>query len=218
MVTLLPGGASTVGGFASPQPEKIINDTNTRPARKAGFLLPAATPAAPAWAGGRINRLSTKHPHTGPILHRATRPRSADGRFSLGGSLARFDAAGGRRIWRGLLLAGAAAFLVAGCVVQPHPITDAEIMAQAAADRQAMFAGQEPLTHPLTLQEAYARALKYNLDRRAKLMEQAVAYDGLEVGNFDLLPKLTADAGYFTRDNTQASSNRSNATGAQSLG
>ncbi len=116
-----------------------------------------------------------------------------------------------------MLLPGAAAFLVAGCVVQPHPITDAEIMAQAAADRQAMFAGQEPLTHPLTLQEAYARALKYNLDRRAKLMEQAVAYDGLEVGNFDLLPKLTADAGYFTRDNTEASSSRSIATGAQSL-
>jgi len=122
-----------------------------------------------------------------------------------------------RRIRRVALLPGAAAFLVAGCVVQPHPITDAEIIAQAAADRQAMFAGQEPLTHPLTLQEAYARALKYNLDRRAKLMEQAVAYDGLEVGNFDLLPKLTADAGYLTRNNTEASSSRSIATGAQSL-
>src|SRR5260221_1759364 len=48
-------------------------------------------------------------------------------------------------------------------------------------------------------------------------MEQAVAYDGLGVGNFDLLPKLTADAGYFTRDNTEASSSRSIATGAQSL-
>src|SRR5258708_39267618 len=109
MVTLLPGGASTVGGFASPQPEKIINDTNTRPARKAGFLLPAATPAAPAWAGGRINPLSTKHPHTGAICHRATRPRAAECGVSLGGGLGRFGAAGGSRIWGVLRLRRAAA-------------------------------------------------------------------------------------------------------------
>src|SRR5260221_13190048 len=107
MVTLLAGGASTVGGFASPQPEKIINDTNTRPARKKGFLLPAATPAAPAWASGAINRLSPKHPPTWPIWHCATRPRAAGGRFSLGGILARLDEGGLRRDLPVLLLPGA---------------------------------------------------------------------------------------------------------------
>jgi outer membrane protein, multidrug efflux system len=116
-----------------------------------------------------------------------------------------------------LLLSGAAGFLLAGCVVQPHPLTEAELSAEAAADRQAMFAGQEPLTHPLTLPEAYARALKYNLDRRVKLVERAVAYDGLTVGNYALLPKLTADAGYLTRTSTDASSSQSIATGAESL-
>src|SRR5690348_1462459 len=99
----------------------------------------------------------------------------------------------GRRMPVRLLLSGAAGLLLASCIVQPHPLTDAERGAEAAADRQAMFAGQEPLTHPLTLSEAYARALKYNLDRRVKLMEQAIAYDGLTAGNYDLLPKLTAD-------------------------
>jgi outer membrane protein, multidrug efflux system len=116
-----------------------------------------------------------------------------------------------------LLLSGAASLLLASCIVQPHPLTDAERGAEATADRQAMFAGQEPLTHPVTLPEAYARALKYNLDRRVKLIEQAVAYDGLTVGNYDLLPKLTADAGYLTRTSTDASSSRSIATGAESL-
>jgi outer membrane protein, multidrug efflux system len=116
-----------------------------------------------------------------------------------------------------LVAHGAAAFLLAGCIVRPHPLTDAERIAEAAADRQAMFAGQEPLTHPLTLSEAYARALKYNLDGRVKLMEQAVAYDALSVGNYDLLPKLTADAGYFTRTTTDASSSQSIATGGESL-
>lgn len=115
------------------------------------------------------------------------------------------------------LLSAAAGLLLASCIVQPHPLADAERGAEAAADRQAMFAGQEPLTHPLTLSEAYARALKYNLDRRVKLMEQAVAYDGLTAGNYDLLPKLTADAGYLTRTSTDASSSRSVATGEESL-
>lgn len=118
---------------------------------------------------------------------------------------------------RRLLLPGAVVLLLSACVVHPHPMTDAERDEEAAADRQAMFAGQEPLGHPLTLPEAYARALEYNLDRRVKLMEQAVAYDGLRVSNYDLLPKLTADAGYLTRSNTEASSSRDIATGAQSL-
>lgn len=116
-----------------------------------------------------------------------------------------------------LLLSGAAGLLLAGCIVQPHPLTDAERGAEATADRQAMFADQEPLTHPLTLPEAYARALKYNLDRRVKLVEQAVAYDGLTTGNYALLPKLTADAGYLTRTSTDASSSQSIATGSESL-
>jgi outer membrane protein TolC len=48
-------------------------------------------------------------------------------------------------------------------------------------------------------------------------MEQAVAYDGLSAGNYDLLPKLTADAGYLTRTSTDASSSQSITTGEQSL-
>src|ERR1700688_1757683 len=85
-----------------------------------------------------------------------------------GGSLARFNPAGMRRVRHVLLLPAAAALLVAGCIVQPHRLTDAESSAQAAADRQAMFADQEPLTHPLTMQEAYARALKSIFARWSK--------------------------------------------------
>ena len=112
---------------------------------------------------------------------------------------------------------GIAILLLAGCTVEPKPITDKERGAQAQADFKAMFADQEPLTRPLTLQEAYARALKYNLERRVKLMEVAVAYDGLSVSSLDMLPKLTADAGYLTRSSTLAQSSTAYATGAQSL-
>jgi outer membrane protein TolC len=111
----------------------------------------------------------------------------------------------------------AVALLLAGCAVQPKPLTDAERRAEAQTDLQAMFANQEPLDHPLSLTEAYQRAVKYNLERRAKLMEEAVAVDGLGVANMDMLPKLTADAGYLNRSNVLAQSSTSVLTGTQSL-
>jgi outer membrane protein TolC len=119
------------------------------------------------------------------------------------------------------LLAGcacvAAALLLAGCVVKPQLLTDAERRTEAETDMKAMFAGQEPLDHPLSLQEAYRRAVRYNLERRVKLMEAAVAADGLSVANMDMLPRLTADAGYLNRSNVLAQSSTSVLTGTQSL-
>ena len=111
----------------------------------------------------------------------------------------------------------AAVLLLAGCAVQPKPLTDAERRAEAQTDLKSMFADQEPLDHALSLPEAYLRAVKYNLDRRVKLMEEAVAVDGLGVANMDMLPKLTADAGYLTRNNVLAESSTSVLTGTQSL-
>lgn len=109
------------------------------------------------------------------------------------------------------------ALLLAGCAVEPKPLTDAERRAEVQADLKAMFAGQEPLTHPLSLTEAYRRAVKYNLERRVKQMEEAVAVDGLSISNLDMLPKLTADAGYLNRSNTLAESSTSILTNRQSL-
>jgi outer membrane protein TolC len=109
------------------------------------------------------------------------------------------------------------ALLLAGCGVEPKPLTDAERRAEVQTDLKAMFAGQEPLDHPLSLPEAYRRAVKYNLDRRVKQMEEAVAVDGLSVANLDMLPKLTADAGYLNRSNTLAESSTSILTNRQSL-
>ena len=123
---------------------------------------------------------------------------------------------GARQILAGCACA-AVALLLAGCVVQPKPLTDAERRTQAETDLKAMFAGQEPLDHPLSLPEAYQRAVKYNLDRRVRLMEEAVAVDGLGVANMDMLPRLTADAGYLNRSNVLAQSSTSVLTGTQSL-
>lgn len=107
--------------------------------------------------------------------------------------------------------------LLAGCAVHPHPISLDERRADLANDRRDMYSGQEAVTGPVTLEEAMARALKYNLDHRIKLMEEAVAQDQLSAANWDLLPQLTAAAGYSTRNNDLASSSEDVVTHQQSL-
>jgi outer membrane protein TolC len=72
------------------------------------------------------------------------------------------------------------------------------------ADKVAVRKNVEPITAPLSLDEAMARALKYNLDRRARLMEEALALRQLDVSNLDMLPKLMAQAGYSNRDTVRA--------------
>jgi len=107
--------------------------------------------------------------------------------------------------------------VLSGCAVTPQAITANERSAQITADKDAMFAGQEAITGPITLEDAIARALKYNLDNRLKLMEEALATRQLDSANFNLLPKLTANAGYSDRNNEYGSSSMDLATGNQSL-
>jgi outer membrane protein TolC len=89
--------------------------------------------------------------------------------------------------------------LLAGCAIHPHPFTSAELSAQAQSDQSAMFDAVEPITTPLTLPDAIARALKYNLDKRAKMMEEALAIGQTDLDRFDMLPQLTVGAGYVGR-------------------
>lgn len=115
------------------------------------------------------------------------------------------------------MLAVLATILVGGCSLVPHPMTADERAAELQVDTVAMFAGQEPLNHPLTLHEALARALKYNLDARVKVMEEALAADDLDLSRYDLLPKVGYNGAYLSRNNVEGSSSRSVTTGVQTL-
>ncbi|TAN58006.1 MAG: TolC family protein [Rhodospirillales bacterium] len=107
-----------------------------------------------------------------------------------------------------LAAAVSALALLSACAVTPEPFTEAEFTARAAADRAAIFKDQEALSGPLTLEEALARVLKYNLDRRAKMMEEALALGQTDLDRFDLLPKITANAGYTGRSEANATVSR----------
>lgn len=106
---------------------------------------------------------------------------------------------------------------LSGCAIKPTPFTDAERAQTAQADRTSMFANQQPVSGPISLDEAMARAIRYNLDHRLKMMEEALAQHQLDLSNFDLLPRLTAQAGYTNRNHPLASSSQGLYTNEQSL-
>ncbi|HEX5394091.1 MAG TPA: TolC family protein [Rhodocyclaceae bacterium] len=117
-----------------------------------------------------------------------------------------------------LLVSIVTALLLGGCAsIQPEPLTAPEIAAASATDRQQAQKDVEPLQGALTLEEAIARAIKYNLDRRTRLMEETLAQGQLEVGKYDMLPKLVASAGYHERDKDLITRSKDSVTGAPSL-
>lgn len=117
-----------------------------------------------------------------------------------------------------LTLTVLAAAVLAGCSVTPPPtLSSNDLVTQAVADRTVMFGAQEPVNGPITLDEAIARAVKYNLQQRLALMERAVEDNMVEVQSQGMLPKLAASAGLRTRNNDYASSSESVITHTQSL-
>jgi outer membrane protein TolC len=106
---------------------------------------------------------------------------------------------------------------ISGCAVTSQPIDRSVSEKRAQTDLHNMFKDQEPLNGPLTLHDAMARAVKYNLESRLKVMEEALAQRQVDLATFDMLPRMALSAGYAGRDNVSASSSESIQTGTQSL-
>ena len=97
--------------------------------------------------------------------------------------------------------------LLAACgTVTPVAFTPDEIKDRVTTDRLTIYADQEPVAGPISFHEASARALKYNLDYRLKLMENALSKSLNDVANQEMLPKLVASAGYVSRNNDSSRS------------
>ncbi len=94
--------------------------------------------------------------------------------------------------------------VMAGCAVTPTPLSNQQIADRVAGDKSVMYANQEPIRGPISLSEASARAIKYNLDYRLKIMEEALARGQLDVTTWDMFPRLLLNAGYVNRSNELA--------------
>ncbi len=102
-------------------------------------------------------------------------------------------------------------------MVKPVPLTTEDIRNRVSADLDALAHDYEPITRPISLYDAIARALRYNLDAKVKAMQAALSHQQLDVANYALLPQLAANAGYDGRNNYAGGSARSLLTGQQIL-
>ncbi|MES1927175.1 outer membrane efflux protein [Salinisphaera sp. T31B1] len=92
-----------------------------------------------------------------------------------------------------------AVVILGGCAVSPEPLDRGEVLDRSRDNMMQLDDHEPPLSGELTPDKAIARALMYNLDRRVKAMQAALARGELSAANYDMLPSLTAQAGYTTR-------------------
>lgn len=112
------------------------------------------------------------------------------------------------------LLAVLIALSVSACsFIEPQPYSEQSLLEQGRENSKTALQMAEPITGPLSLDEAIARALKFNLDRRARLIEESMALHQLNVDHFDMLPRLIGEHGYYWRNNDKISQSRNDDTG-----
>jgi len=104
-----------------------------------------------------------------------------------------------------------------GCAITPIPLTVDDVQSRVKENRTVLTQDQEPLSGPMDLYEAMARALKYNLEARVEWMHKMLAQTQLDLSHYAMLPRLAANAGFDGRSNFTGGLAQSLITGRQVL-
>ena len=99
-----------------------------------------------------------------------------------------------------LLSAVSALMPLSGCSVPLKPLNETEMLTVSSVNAERTTMAQEPISGPIGLHEAMARALKYNLDYRLEMMQQALRAAETDLATTQMLPEIVANAGYSGRD------------------
>ena len=84
-------------------------------------------------------------------------------------------------------------WIAAGCSVIPVPLTAEDLEQRVQQDLNQLTRYQDPVSRPITLYEAMARALRFNLEARVEGLKEMVAHRQLDLAHYDLLPKVVAE-------------------------
>ena len=95
--------------------------------------------------------------------------------------------------------------LAAGCAVTPEPISEQAHFRRSKADLDVIHSIEFVPTGPITLHEAMARAVSFNLKSRVAQIERGIAEAELDTSNYEMLPTLDLKAGR-DRSDVQVSS------------
>lgn len=88
------------------------------------------------------------------------------------------------------------AVLLASCTVTPEPITDNQRELRAAADLKIIHVSQFTPDKPITLYDAMARAVAFNLQHNVRQIERDIARLELEQANQEGYPDVEGNAGF----------------------
>lgn len=102
---------------------------------------------------------------------------------------------------RSAIAIGLSVVFLTGCAIAPNAISLSEQREMLEQDKKVVLSAVEPVGSMLTMNEAVARGLKYNMEHRQRMLEEAVALGVADLSNFDMLPRLLANAGYTYRNN-----------------
>ena len=95
----------------------------------------------------------------------------------------------------------AAGILLAGCSVKPEPILSEYVKEDVKNNLLFLNQISQPITKPITLDEAINRAIENNLSKKLDLLSSALAEQKIDIVAFEALPSLTTKAGYSNRNN-----------------
>jgi outer membrane protein TolC len=107
--------------------------------------------------------------------------------------------------------------VLSACSVAPRPLSEADLEKANESDHFAAIEEVEPIRGPLSLPEAIARALKYNLDHRTRLLQESLAAAQFDLSKMDMLPSVMAGVGYSGRDRENIRRAVDSVTGLPSL-
>jgi outer membrane protein TolC len=112
-------------------------------------------------------------------------------------------------------LALCASLALAGCTVSPEPLSLGQIQTIADSNAARVTANQEPISGAISLHDAMARALKYNLDYKVESMQQALRSAELSMSHYNMLPNAVVNSGYTARDSYVSTGERNLTTGVE---
>ena len=94
---------------------------------------------------------------------------------------------------------------VGGCAIRPAMISPESVRDIVESDKLRLAESGNVLEEAISLEDAIARALLNNRDKKLKALESALSHGQFELAKYDMLPELTASAGYSKRNNYAAS-------------
>ena len=91
--------------------------------------------------------------------------------------------------------------ILSGCSIAPKHIDNKTQLNNTYKNLHEVINTQKPINHTVSLTEAIARTLKYNLDHRVENSKLMIESGNLKAAYLEMLPQLNMDVDYSFRNN-----------------